>query len=127
MIAERREPQDPEHNQRNDPRVDQHAEHQSLVHDREHLPTLSDQSKPLGPWRDESGRRCVHRSAGESLADLVEGLPGSGASGSLFASRTGLVIGFAAATAGLSTDFLAAGLAAITAFLVTNWAAARPG
>ena len=37
---------------------------------------------------------------------------GSGASGSTFASRTGFVIGFAAATACLSTDFLGDALAA---------------
>ena len=68
------------------PGIDEHAEHQPLVHDGEHLPPLADQSEPLGPWRDESGRRCVHRAAPVSLA-LPECLAGSGASGSFFAMR----------------------------------------
>jgi hypothetical protein len=55
MVAERRKPQDTNGDQGDDPRINQHPEHQALVHDREHLPPLPDQSEPLGPWRDESG------------------------------------------------------------------------
>src|ERR1051326_4878932 len=73
----------------------------------------------LGPWRDESGCRCVHRPVCRSLEALVrvllgECLSGNGASGSIFARRIGLVTGVAAATIGLSTVF-------------ECWAAARPG
>src|SRR4029453_136873 len=112
MIPEGGKPQDPQPNKRDNPSINQHAEHQALVHHREHLPAVTDESTPLRPWRDESGRRCVHRAWAESLADLVNGLAGSGASGSIFASCTGFVTAFALATIGLSTDF---------------WAAARPG
>jgi hypothetical protein len=101
------------------------------VHDGQHLPPLADESEPLGPWRDESGRRSVHRAAVESLV-FAECVAGNGASGSAFASRTGFVTGLAAATAGLSTDFFSGGLAAVEAVLSTasfgvNLAAARPG
>src|SRR5688572_13810811 len=97
MITEGCKPKDPQRNKGDDPGVDQHPEHESLVHHREHLPALTDESKPLGPWRDESGRRCVHRARAESLADLAGGLLGRGASGSVAASRTGLITGFALA------------------------------
>src|SRR5439155_22872040 len=102
VIAECREPQNAQRDQSDDPGIDQHAEHQALVHDRQQLPALADQSEPLGPWRDESGRRCVHRSAVGSL-EVAECLPPSGASGSAFASRTGFVTGFATSITGLST------------------------
>jgi hypothetical protein len=74
------------------------------VHEREQLPALTDESEPLGPWRDESGRRCVHRSVAEPLG-LPECFAGSGASGSTFAIRTGFVTGFVIAMIGLSTVF----------------------
>jgi hypothetical protein len=114
------------------------------VHQREQLATLADESEPLGPWRDESGRRCVHRSVAEPL-ELPECFAGSGASGSTFAIRTGFVTGFVVAMIGLSTDFLGADLAvagfaagcmsdglfalasALSAGFVFAWAAARPG
>ena len=120
MIAERREPQDAQHDQRDEPAEDQHSEHQPLVHDREHLPPLPDKSEPLGPGRDESGRRGVHCCCGLSLDVLADRFWGSGASGSFVASRTGFVTGLAVATAGLSTDFFSAGFA-------LDLAAARPG
>jgi hypothetical protein len=60
MVAERCQPQDSKNNERDDSGIDQHAEHQPLVHHGEDLTALPDQSEPLGPWRDESGRRCVH-------------------------------------------------------------------
>ena len=60
VIAERRKPQDAERDQGDDAGIDQHPEHQPLVHDGEDLPPLPDQSEPLGPVRDESGRWCVH-------------------------------------------------------------------
>ena len=84
--------------------IDKHAEHQSLVHYGKHLPPLTDKSEPLGPLRDESRLRSVHRAVGSSLG-LPGCLAGSGASGSFFASWTCFVIGFAAPSAGLSTDF----------------------
>ena len=150
MIAERRETQDAERDQRDDAGIDQHAEHQPLVHDGEQLAALADELEPLGPWRDESGRRGVHRSAVESL-ELPECLAGSGASGSTFAIRTGFVTGlarqcglihgflgawpptplwaafwrgWAAARPGLSTDFFVAGFAAV-AGLSVDWPVAR--
>jgi hypothetical protein len=100
------------------------------VHDREHLAALPDESEPLGPWRDESGLRSVHRSAVESLG--LECPSGSGASGSVFASRTGFVTGLAATVAGLSTDFFGALFAGgcervADAFAGVDLAAARPG
>jgi hypothetical protein len=75
------------------------------MHHREKLAALADESEPLGPWRDESGRRCVHRSAVESFG-VPERRPGSGASGSTFAIRTGFVTGLVRGAVGLSTDFL---------------------
>src|SRR6266511_2189973 len=105
MIAEGCEVEDPQGDQRDDSGIDKHAEHQPLVHDREQLASLADESEPLGPLRDESGRRCVHLSAWKSL-ELPECFAESGASGSTFAIRTGFVTGLADATAGLSTDFL---------------------
>src|SRR5258708_24593993 len=108
MITERCKGEDAQRNQRGDSGIDEHPEHQSLVHDREQLAALADESEPLGPWRDESGRRCVHQSALTSL-EWPECLAGSGASGSTFAIRTGFVIGLAEATAALSTDFFWAG------------------
>jgi hypothetical protein len=126
VVTEGCEPQDPERDQRNDAAIDQHAEHQPLVHDREHLPTLADESEPLGPWRDESGGRCVHRPGAESLCGVAGRLSGSGASGSAFAMRTGFVIGWAAARPGLSTDFFLAGFAAVTSFSV-DWGPAAWG
>src|SRR6185369_462662 len=98
--------------QRHDPGIDEHAEHQPLVHDREHLATLADESEPLGPWRDESGRRSVHWPEAWSLDGFAECFAGSGASGSTFAMRTGFVTGWAAARPGLSTDFLSTSFAA---------------
>src|SRR5262249_58006881 len=121
--AEGRKIEDPERDQRDDADIDQHAEHQPLMHDRQQLATLADESEPLGPWRDESGRRCVHRSAVESL-ELPECFAGSGASGSALAIRTGFVTGLFDATTGLSTDFC---FAAAGAFFAGCWAAARPG
>jgi hypothetical protein len=84
------------------------------MHDGEDLPALADQSEPLGPGRDESGRRGVHWPETESFAAFLTGLSGSGASGSAFAIRTGFVMGLAAARPGLSTDFFGAGIAAAT-------------
>ena len=92
MVAEGGEIEDSQRDDGDDAGIDQHAEHQPLVHDGEQLPALADQSEPLGPWRDESGRRCVHRSAAVSL-ELPECFAGSGASGSTFAIRTGFVTG----------------------------------
>src|SRR5699024_11446040 len=60
-----REPQDAQRDDGNYAGIDQHAEHQPLVHDGEDLPPLADESEPLGPGRDESGRRCVHRPRSE--------------------------------------------------------------
>src|SRR6185312_911631 len=114
MVAERRQPQDSKSDQRDDSGIDQHAEHQPLVHDGENLPALADQSEPLGPGRDESGRRGVHWPETESFAGFLACLSGSGASGSVFAMRTGFVIGLAAARPGLSTDFFGADIAAAT-------------
>ena len=96
MVAEGREVEDAQRDQRDDAGIDQHAEHQPLVHDGEDLAPLADESEPLGPWRDESGRRCVHR-AGLRVLGLFAGIAcaGSGASGSVFASRTGFVTGLA--------------------------------
>jgi hypothetical protein len=91
------------------------------VHQGEHLPPLADESEPLGPGRDESGRRCVHRPVAESLG-LPECFSGNGASGSFFASSTRFVIGLSEASAGLSTDFLEC-----WDFVESMWAAARPG
>src|SRR5438876_1361548 len=116
VVAERSEPENPEGDRPDQAQIDQHAEHQPLVHDRENLAALADESEPLGPGRDESGRRSVHRPGCRSLEILGACLSGSGASGSTFASRTGFVTGLAAAMAGLSTDFFGRG-----------WAAARPG
>src|SRR5205823_6892188 len=127
MVAESREIEDPQSDECDDARIDEHSEHQPLVHNREQLSALADESEPLGPWRDESGRRCVHLSAVRSL-ELPECRAGSGASGSSFASRTGFVTVLANATAGLSTDFLVATETLLGAgFLAAGWAAARPG
>src|SRR3954468_19716632 len=104
MVAKGRKVEDAQRNQRDHPGIDEHSEHQPLVHDGEHLPALPDQTEPLGPWRDESGRWSVHRAAVESL-DFTERGADNGASGSAFASRIGFVTGLAATTAGLSTDF----------------------
>jgi hypothetical protein len=57
---------------------------------------------------------------------------GSGASGSVFASCTRFVIGLAAATIGLSTDFFglafdAEATVTFAGFTGLDWAAARPG
>ena len=41
--------------QRDDAAIHQHAEHQPLVHDREHLAPLSDESEPLGPCATRAG------------------------------------------------------------------------
>jgi hypothetical protein len=88
------------------------------MHHREKLAALADESEPLGPWRDESGGRCVHRSEPVSLAVVLTGLAGSGASGSAFAIRTGFVTGLVRAV-GLSTDFLGgAGTVAASSFFV---------
>ena len=58
-------------------------------------------------------RGSVRSSVGAGIPGCgPDGLPGSGASGSLFAIRTGFVMGLAAARPGLSTDFLWAGFAA---------------
>ena len=84
MVAERREVEEAKRDDGDNAGIDQHAEHQALVHDGEQLAALADQSEPLGPWRDESGRRCVHLSAVRPL----ECFTGSGASGSTFAIRT---------------------------------------
>src|SRR5437868_15486035 len=116
MVAKRGEPENPESDQSDQPQINQHAEHQPLVHDGENLAALTDESEPLGPGRDESGRRCVHRPGCRSLEIFGVCLPGSGASGSTFASRTGFVTGLATATIGLSTEFFDG-----------DWAAARPG
>ena len=59
MVAERRQPHQPKHDDGDDPGIEDHPEHQPLVDDREDLPPLSDQTEPLGPC-DESGRRGVH-------------------------------------------------------------------
>src|SRR4051794_40731752 len=127
MVAERGKVENSKRDDRDDPGINEHAEHQPLVHDREQLAALADESEPLGPWRDESGRRCVHLSAVSSL-ELPECLAGSGASGSSFASLTVFVTGLTNATAGLSTDFLVATETALaTGFLTEGWAAARPG
>ena len=127
MVAEGGQVEDPERDDRDDTGIDQHAKHQPLMHHRQQLAALADESEPLGPWRDESGRRCVHRSGVESLG-LPGCLAGSGASGSTFASRIGFVTGLVAATAGLSTVFLAGAEAAFSGpFFVECWAAARPG
>jgi hypothetical protein len=91
------------------------------MHDGERLPTLTDESEPLGPGRDESGLRSVHRPVADSLG-LPECFSGNGASGSFFATSTRFVIALAAPSAGLSTDFFAAAEAA-----EATWAAARPG
>jgi hypothetical protein len=114
MVAERGKPKDPQGDERDDAGINQHAEHQPLVHDGEDLAALADQSEPLGPWRDESGRRGVHWPETLSFADFLTGLSGSGASGSVFARWTCFVIGLAAARPGLSTDFFGAGIAAAT-------------
>ena len=87
MVAEGGQIQDAERDQRDQARIDEHSEHQPLVHHGEHLPPLPDKSEPLGPWRDESGLRSVHRPGGEPLG-LPACLAGSGASGSFFASST---------------------------------------
>ena len=60
MDPEGGQPHQAQHDDRNDPGVDQHPEHQALVHDREDSTALSDKSEPLGPG-DESGRRRVHQ------------------------------------------------------------------
>jgi hypothetical protein len=60
MVAECREPEDSKRDEGDDPGIDQHPEHQPLMHYGQDLPPLPDQSEPLGPWRDESGRRGVH-------------------------------------------------------------------
>jgi len=77
------------------------------MHQRQDLPTLSDQPEPLGPC-DESGRRGVHQSESLSLvcfwlgapADAAGALPlalglalGKGKSGSAIAALTGFVAG----------------------------------
>ena len=89
--------------------IDQHPEHQPLVHDRQDLAPLSDQTEPLGPC-DESGRRGVHQcGAGcpwvcawrvappadaAGAPPLALGLaPDKGASGSAVAVLTGFVAG----------------------------------
>src|SRR5260370_25612233 len=107
MITERCKVENAQRNQRDDSGIDEHPEHQSLVHDGEQLAALADESEPLGPWRDESGRRCVHRSAAISL-EWPERFAGSSASGSTFAIRTGLVTARAPTTAVLSPHFFAA-------------------
>src|SRR3954449_9411129 len=134
MVAEHGQIKDPQRDQGYDAGIHQHPEHQPLVHNGEHLAALADESEPLGPWRDESGRRCVHRSAAIPL-EVPECLAGSGASGSTFAMRTGFVTALAETSAGLSTDLLGTGFGA-SAFLTAglsvllfsaDWAAARPG
>src|SRR6185369_6010981 len=126
MVAECGEPEDPKGDERDDAGIDQHAEHQPLVHDSEDLAALADQSEPLGPRRDESGRRGVHWPETLSFADFLTGLSGSGASGSVFARWTCFVIGLAAARPGLSTDFFGAGIAAATGLSVDFvWAGCR--
>src|SRR5512135_458108 len=144
MVTEGGEIENSKRDERNQPGIDEHSEHEALVHDGEHLPSLTDKSEPLGPGRDESGGRSVHRPVGESLV-LPECLTGSGASGSVFAISTLFVIGFEATSAGLSTDFFCfalersasrapsfeAGLFADFGCFANlsdfNWAAARPG
>jgi hypothetical protein len=99
------------------------------MHDGEHLPPLTDESEPLGPGRDESGLRCVHRSVAETLV-LTECFSGSGASGSTFAIWARFVIALGVPSAALSTDFFDASAvwtAAACALLPRDWAAARPG
>src|SRR6185369_9759964 len=125
MIPESGEVEDSKRDDGDDAGIDQHAEHQTLVHDGEQLAALADQSEPLGPWRDESGRRCVHLSAAISL-EWPECFAASGASGSTFAIRTGLVTACAVTTGRLSTDFLAAACTGFGAGFL-GWAAARPG
>src|SRR5215207_1563285 len=109
MIAECREIEDPDDDQRDDAGVDQKAEHQPLVHHGQNLPSLPDKSEPLGPGCDESGGRCVHRAVPEFPVVFFElALAGSGASGSTLAVRTGFVTGPAASASFLSPAFLSA-------------------
>ncbi len=106
MIAERRKIEDTQHDNRNDAAIDQQAEHQPLVHHRQNLPSLPDKSEPLGPRRDESGCRCVHRAVPKSLVFFDLAAAGSGASGSTLAVRIGFVTGFTSAARVLSPAFL---------------------
>ena len=109
MVAERRQIENPQHDQGDDAGIDQQAEHQPLVHHCQDLASLPDKSEPLGPWCDESGGRCVHRAVPEFPVVFFElALAGSGASGSTLAVRTGFVTGLAAATIFLSPAFLSA-------------------
>src|SRR6186997_49869 len=108
MIAKGREIQDSQDDQRDHPAIDQHAEHQPLMHHCKNLAPLADKAKPLGPGCDESGRRCVHRAVPESLVVFFKlAFTGSGASGSTLAIRTGFVTGLDAASTFLSPAFFA--------------------
>ena len=109
---------------RDDPGIDQHAEHQPLVHDRQHLAPLPDEAEPLGPWRDESGRRCVHRSVPESWRSPRMAWPEAAPAGRPSARRTGFVTGVARQGAS-STAFLAgSGDRLVRPALAAGWAAA---
>ena len=118
MVTEGREIEDAQRDDRDHAGIDEHAEHQPLVHDGEHLPPLTDKSEPLGPWRDESGRRCVHRPGRSSLDDLAWTMLVRKRSKriDLRKREPALSPAWPCARTGLSTDFFA-----------PAWAAARPG
>ncbi len=59
MVSKSGEPDQSQRNDRDDSAKEQHSEHQALMHQRQDLPPLPDQTEPLGPC-DESGRRGVH-------------------------------------------------------------------
>src|SRR5687767_6499435 len=128
MVAERGEINQPKRDDGDDPGIDQHPEHQPLVHHREDLTPLPHQAEPLGPC-DESGRRGVHQSESLSLSlrrgllpppeEVAGALPlprapatGKGASGSAAAVLTGFVAaaGFAAALTAWASGFATTGL-----------------
>ena len=128
MVAERREIDQAQHDQRDDPAVDQHPDHQPLVHHRENLAALSDEAEPLGPC-DESGRSerslagagflggfrqlVAIRVAPAAVALGLGGVPDKGPSGSAVAVLTGFTAGAGLALARCSPAGLAAGLAGL--------------
>ncbi len=111
MVAERSEIDNSRCDQPDHPDIDQHSEHQALVHHRQYLATLADQTKPLGLC-DETGRWGVHCGVPVSLvwaeSDAVaKALPSEAA------FDLGAGSGASVSTAATLNSFAATGLAAI--------------
>ena len=66
MVAERRQPQDAQDNESNDPGIDDHREHQPLLHDRQPGAAVRRDEAARAGRREQAGR--VHRAEVGSLA-----------------------------------------------------------